>query len=245
MIRRQKDSQRKTPPEPHCAWYYPIHYFGNSWGIYIREECILSIAIQIACCVNWRSVNVSPHTIFWDLLRSSFYVLFLHEQFHHKVESFGFRLLVSTGTDLYRPYKRNVYRSTYLTYNCLEESLANAESYRRLNEVRYSNRVTPEIREGVRIYLKAALKKQPPGYREGIHYLSETNYRRGLYELQSRILDGTTSPTMRFENWSVAPNMIKSLANIADEIYVVLPVGRFPIFSPTTANPAPPLLVGC
>ena len=40
-------------PEPHCAWYCPIHFFGHSWGIYIRESCILSRALDIATAVDW------------------------------------------------------------------------------------------------------------------------------------------------------------------------------------------------
>jgi hypothetical protein len=39
---------RTEPPEPHCAWYCPIHFFGHGWGIYIRESCILSTAMDIA-----------------------------------------------------------------------------------------------------------------------------------------------------------------------------------------------------
>lgn len=133
------------PPEPHCAWYCPIHFFGCSWGIYIRERCIFDYAREIARFVNWGSVNpgVLP---FQQLLRSGFYALYLHEQFHHKVESLGFRLLIATGSDRYRPYKQNVYRRSYPTADCIEEGLANAESYRRLNEERYARRLDPPIR---------------------------------------------------------------------------------------------------
>ena len=114
------------------------------------------------------------------LLRSAFYIFFLHEQFHHKVESLGFRVLVSTGADRYRPYKRNVDRPTYLTSNCLEESLANAESYRRLGERRYVQRLDPAIRDGLRAFLRDSISMQPPGYQEGVNYLSEPLYRDGL-----------------------------------------------------------------
>lgn len=48
---------RQEPPEPHCAWYCPIHFFGHGWGIYIRESCILSHAVNIAGFVNWRDVQ--------------------------------------------------------------------------------------------------------------------------------------------------------------------------------------------
>lgn len=224
-------------PEPHCAWYCPIHFFGHGWGIYIRESCILSHALDLASFVQWPSVRLPQWAIARDLLRSSFYIFFLHEQFHHKVESLGFRLLVSTGTDRYRPYKAKVYRRTFNTAVCIEESLANAESYRRLNEPRYAQRVDPAIREGLRRYLKWSIPQQPPGYREGVQFLLEPPYRDGLYSLQSQILDGIFPSTTPPKHWSVAPNMITSLADITDDIYVVLPKGAQPIFRPTSVDP--------
>ena len=234
---KQRVRPRTDPPGPNCAWYSPVHFFGHGWGIYIRESCVLSQAIELATFVHWRSVRVPRWEIARHLLRSAFYVFFLHEQFHHKVESLGFRLLVSTGTDRYRPYKHNVYRHTYLTSDCLEESLANAESYRRLGEPRYAQRVDPAIRDGLRAFLNASIRNQPPGYREGVNYLSEPLYRAGLYDLQSRVLDGVVPTTTPAGHWSVAPNMITSLADITDDIYVVLPVGAQPIFRPTSVDP--------
>jgi hypothetical protein len=230
-------AKRAEPPEPHCAWYCPIHFFGHGWGIYIRESCILSHARDIATFVHWPSVRAPRWDTARHLLRSGFYVFFLHEQFHHKVESLGFRLLISTGIDRYRPYKRNVYSPTFGTSDCLEESLANAESYRRLGEPRYVQRVDRAIREGLRQYLKASIPMQPPGYREGVHYLSESPYRDGIYKLQSMTLDAAIPPTTSPSHWSVAPNMITSLADVADGIYVVLPRGARPIFRPTSIDP--------
>ncbi len=227
----------ETPLEPHCAWYCPIHYFGYGWGIYIREECILSHALEIARFVDWDRVQLSNGLIAKQLLRSAFYIFFLHEQFHHKVESLGLRLLISTGTDRYRAYKSRVYRATYGTADCLEESLANAESYRRLSEARYKKRIDPIILRGMRRYLQASMRMQPPGYAEGLLYLTESKYRTGLHELQSRILDGVMPPTTPAGNWVVAPDMITSLANISSDIYVVIPVGARPIFRPTTVDP--------
>jgi hypothetical protein len=225
------------PPEPHCAWYCPIHFFGHGWGIYIRENCILSHATQIAKFVDWRLVHASPASIAQQLLRSAFYLFFLHEQFHHKVESLGFRLLISTGVDRYRPYKANVYRTTYLTAECLEESLANAESYRRLKEERYLRRIRSPIRDGVKRYLYATMPMQPPGYAEGVRYFTDTAYREGLYKLQSQSLEGRLSPAMPLSNWSIAPNMITALTDITDNIYVVIPKGARPIFHPTSIDP--------
>jgi hypothetical protein len=157
--RRAFRGLRIEPPEPHCAWYCPIHFFGHGWGIYIREQCILTITKDLAWFIDWKAVHASPSSIIRQLLRSAFYVFFLHEQFHHKVESLGFRFLISTGSDRYRPYKARVYRPTYLTADCLEESLANAESYNRLAEHRYTMRVEQAIRDGLRSFLEASFDR--------------------------------------------------------------------------------------
>jgi hypothetical protein len=236
-VTRRLMGDSRQPPEPHCAWYSPIHYFGHGWGIYIREGCVLSIAADIATFVDWPRVHLSSTAIARQLLRTAFYAFFLHEQFHHKVESLGLRLLVSTDSDRYRPYKAKVYRPTFLTAACLEESLANAESLRRLDEPRYVQRIDPAIRAGLRQFLRAAIALQPPGYREGLNFVREDDYRAGLYKLQSQILDASLTPRTPDASWSVAPNMITALADISDSIYVVLPKGARPIFTPTWVDP--------
>ena len=225
------------PPEPHCAWYCPIHFYGHSWGIFIRESCILARAVDIARFMNWYTVPTPiPPTIFRQLLRSAFYVLYLHEQFHHKVESMGFRLLITTGSDRYRPYKNNVYKQLFLTPDCLEETLANAESYRRLNEERYAKRLDKPIRDALREFLKVSFRLQPPGYEGAVHFIG-SQYRPAHFLLQSQILDGCVPHQTPLHHWSIAPNVITSLMDISDDIYVILPIGFRPIFRPTSIDP--------
>jgi predicted RNA binding protein YcfA (HicA-like mRNA interferase family) len=240
-VRRRSESGlaegSADPPEPACAWYCPVHFFGNARGIYIRENCIMSEALEIATHVDWSKVVAAPAEIQRQLLRSAFYVFFLHEQFHHKVESFGLRLLIATGTDRYRPYKRHVYRQTFHTQNCLEESLANADSYRRLIERRYVTRLDPAIYKGTRERLKASIPRQSPGYAEGVQYFPAKSYRDGLFQLQSQILEGQLTPVMPAQNWAVAPNMMTALEDIDDEIYIIVPQGSRPLFRSASVDP--------
>lgn len=230
---------KADPPEPACAWYCPVHFFGTARGIYIREDCILTKALEIALWIDWSKVTLGPAEIQRQLLRGAFYVFYLHEQFHHKVESFGLRLLITTGSDRYRPYKRNVYRRSFGTVDCLEESLANADSYRRLTERRYAGRLDKAILRGTRSCLKASMPRQPPGYAEGVHYFAARSYQHGLFRLQSQILEGRPLPAMPAQNWSVAPNMITALEDISDEIYIILPQGSRPIFRKASVDPGP------
>lgn len=141
-----------------------------------------------------------------------------------------------TGTDRYRPYKTNVYKPSFLKPTCIEESLANAESYRRLAEDRYKARHTPAMLTGVKAYLRWAFPLQPPGYADAVKFLQEDRYRRGLYNLQSQILDGSLVPTTPTKRWSVAPDVITSLMNIDTGIYVILPAGARSIFRPSSID---------
>lgn len=51
------------------------------------------------------------------------------------------------------------------------------------------------------------------------------------------MLNGNILPNTPTAHWSVAPNMITSLADITEDIYVVLPQGAQPIFRPTSVDP--------
>ena len=136
-----------------CAWYQPLHFFGQDWGIYIREECLLKLAIRIARytdrpkfllekarAVAKRMTGGPSVPTYWRLhdpeifIRAAFLALFLHEHYHHRVECLGLRLHVVTRTSLYIPYTRNVYLPAKGTDDLLEEALANACMYLRLAE---------------------------------------------------------------------------------------------------------------
>jgi predicted RNA binding protein YcfA (HicA-like mRNA interferase family) len=235
----KKSNGREGPPEPACAWYCPMHYFGADWGIYIRENCMLHVARDVAIIMGRRGL-IKPMPVArlaTQALRAGFYALFLHEQFHHKVESAGFRMLINSKTDRYRPYKTKVYGPTYLTVDCLEESLANAESYRRLEEPRYKNRLDPETREGLEEYLLYAFARQPSGYREALNYLPDGTFYPGVRELQSRMLDAKWPATTPADHWNLATYQLRALMNIDDEIYVIMPRGAKPLFTPKFIDP--------
>ena len=214
-----------------CAWYNPLHFYRN-WGIYMRGPCLVRIARKIACFVDWSCMPLPKSLYLADLHKAAFYVLYLHEQFHHKVESFALRLLVSTSKDHYSPYSANVYQTTFLSLQCLEESIANAESYRRLSEERYRSCLHPAIYRGVRAYVKQTMPQQPPGYREGVHYLQKERHRAGVQLLQSQVQSGSLMPKIPPVHWTMAPNMMRSLKPISSRIFIVLPVGLKPLFPP-------------
>jgi predicted RNA binding protein YcfA (HicA-like mRNA interferase family) len=55
--------------------------------------------------------------------------------------------------------------------------------------------------------------------------------------LHSAMLDGLYPPKTPPGHWIVAPQMIRALRSIDDDIYVILPVGANPLFRPTSIDP--------
>jgi hypothetical protein len=169
--------------------------------------------------------------------RAGFYAYFLHEQFHHKVESLGFRMLLTSAKNHYERYKLSVYRATFGTTECLEESLANADSYVRLNEGRYTRKLGGPFRKALKRHLKASFPRQPPGYAQATEYLTETAFRNGCRTLQSQMLDGSVRHTTPIEHWLAAPDLIRAMMDFTAQVYVVLPAGATPIFSAAHIDP--------
>jgi predicted RNA binding protein YcfA (HicA-like mRNA interferase family) len=216
-----------------CAWYQPIHYFGYDWGIFIREDCLKSQAVRIASRLHPSDLqhipgwaHQGPAALTKTMLRASFVCFYLHEQFHHKIESLGFRLHVARGQGSYLPYKKNVYRPNYLSDDCLEEALANADIYKRISEKAYKSVIGDVTVRAVKAYLEATFPSEQPGYRKAIDYLIDRRFQFGLSRLQNQVRYGTLHPTSPDWDWLLAPRMTQSFFNIKSEIYVVVPPGQ-------------------
>jgi predicted RNA binding protein YcfA (HicA-like mRNA interferase family) len=244
-LRRLNDRSKRSypvtnPPEPFCAWYCPVHYFGADWGIYIREDCAIRQAYEIAKHVRLGArARGSRWKLAEDLIRASFYAFYLHEQFHHKVESFAFRLLVSTRRDCYRPYQSSVYVPKYRTLDCIEESLANADSIRRLNEARYKEKLSPAVRQALKNYLNGSIPKQPDSYGLGLRFVPDQQHELGIWELQSQVLTASCPANFPSHQWLVAKHMIRSAMDIDRRIYAIIPRGARPVLPWGQIKPAP------
>lgn len=145
-----------------CAWYQPVHFFGPNWGIYIKEKCVISQIFRIARFLPAGTISSTKLVI--SLIRASVYLYFLHEQYHHKVESLGLRLHVINRKSSYLPYHTMVYNRNLGTDNLLEEALANADAYRRIWNSPYYYRIddvvleaTERARDGTDNKLKSPL----------------------------------------------------------------------------------------
>jgi hypothetical protein len=101
-----------------CAWYQPIHFFGSDWGIFMREECLIKLAVSIARNTDAKvfhaeksaaiagTVNRTSPVGAWAytdaeiFLRAAIVCLYLHEHYHHRIECLGIRLQVITRSPL-------------------------------------------------------------------------------------------------------------------------------------------------
>jgi hypothetical protein len=126
------------PPPPvdpdALAWYQPIHYFGHAWGIYVRESATLDLAAYFLESMHpdrrW------DRDVVFGSVRLGLAILYLHEAFHHRVESFAIHLEIVEEAKRYVPYHDFVYKplARGRSDDLLEESLATAESFRRRSE---------------------------------------------------------------------------------------------------------------
>jgi hypothetical protein len=233
--RRLRDTAL-PPPWDSCAWYAPMHYYGPAWGIYIREDCVLRLALEIGWFV-WDSPRTMQTAT--DLKNAAFLALFLHEHFHHKLEGFGIRLALAdrAAPDHYVRYDASVYRASVGTDQNLEEALANADAYQRVANDPYKRVLPPKIRTALRRWMKWRFKYiDPPGYRMAQHYLRGQDFVAGAETLQTQVFEASLTPTSNPAHWQAGPHLLRSVFSITSDIYLIIPVGAIASF-PTRSRP--------
>jgi predicted RNA binding protein YcfA (HicA-like mRNA interferase family) len=218
-----------------AAWYQPIHFFGPDWGIYIKEAAIRQTAVNIARFHPRNFPGCHAPRLLRALIRSAAYVYFLHEQFHHKIESLGFRLEVIAQRPIYVPYTHGVYRRLVGSDDLLEEALANADCVRRLEEPRYAAWIPASVQEATRRYLLARFPLDPPGYRVASRFTTSSAFDSGRQKLQSQVLEGSVTGKHNAADWQCAPQMTRSFFSVESDMWTVVPPGATSIL-PTRAS---------
>jgi len=204
------------------AWYLPFHYFGLDWGIYVKEQAVFEVAALI-----YDQMRKPPLTakLVEDLVRMSMTVLYLHEAFHHKVESFATRLEMATLTPIYRSYKDRVVKVVRNSDAHLEEAIACAEMLARLDEPSYKKGVEARTRKGTKAFLKRWIPTLNPGYRLGLDHLSDES----KWNLQSQVSESTEHPSRSRTDWALADNMLRGFYDKDAIAHVIVPLGSKPI----------------
>lgn len=222
------EQSRKPEPLPPpgavdaLAWYLPFHYYGPDWGIYIKEDEVLNLAAYIKLRLGGGPPK--PHET-KQLCRVALSILYLHEAFHHKVESFATRLEISRLSAVYLRYDEQVFRPLLGTDAVLEEALACFEMHSRLRkEKSFHGDVRVDIKEAALSFLSDWIPHLPPGYRRGLDNHLPTE----LGVLMSQVSEGRVTPSQSPNDWNIASHMIRGLFNQSLVAHVVVPVGAKP-----------------
>lgn len=235
---------RVPPPDvlDAWAWYVPIHYYGYDWGIYVRESAVLTVAESIASRIP--EPRRSEPDVIRGVVRAGLAVLYLHEAFHHKVESFAIRMEVVERCKRYAPYHREVFQPLVASGSddLWEEGLACADMIRRLREQVYSRSIPVDVRDETRDMLYAWIPTLAPGYRIGIDLIEESTYGTTRDGLSSQVQDARLRPMRRETEWRLASETYRGLFNCRRVAYVVVPCGVRPVI-PWFDQPVPTLSV--
>ena len=214
------NTQRRDLPPPAdvdaFAWYLPIHFYGPEWGIYLREDAIEMFAGYI-----WDRLPNATGSLqeIREVWRAAAYTLYLHEAFHHKVESFAIRLEITRMRRTYIPYFDRVYRPAHGTDDQLEEIIATHQMYQRLKEKTYRAKLSGRVHRATLRFLEDFIPTLPPSYRLG---LSKHAGRR-LNELCSQISEASLTPAQPPSDWNLTPNITRSIFNKTSVVYILIP----------------------
>lgn len=204
------------------AWYLPFHRYGMDSGIYIKEDGILDTAGRIRAHLMAPS---DPIHLAKQLVHQATAILFFHEMFHHRIESFATRLEIARGCPVYIPYEQNVFLPLIGTDGLLEEAYACAEMLSRLNESRYRKGIDKPIVAATRDFLMSWIPGLPPGYRLGI----EAYYVKRIGELLSQVAEASALPKHSKDEWKIVQDMTRGFLNVDSIVRVVVPLGTSPV----------------
>lgn len=219
-----------TPPPilDALAWYVPVHYYGEGSAIYIREMALLEVVDGIASRVGPELLGRID--VVQAICSSAFSVLFLHEMFHHKTESFAIRAEVIERRPVYVPYREVVGRELASGSDAvLEEAIACAQMLNRLGETRYSRGVPSEVGLARKQLLRQWIPALGPSYRRGLQFVAQREQDRGLRDLYSHVHEATLTPRRDPIQWTATPNINRGLFDIQTMTHIVVPVGTEPL----------------
>lgn len=212
------------------AWYTPIHYFGLGSAIYIRETAVFDVAAAIVNRLPEPEREVRENLA--GASRAAMSVLYLHEAYHHKIESLAIRFEMVERTRRYLPYSKEVYIPLIQqgSDDVLEEALACAEMYRRFKAEDPFRRGVPKVvRAATLAMLPEWFETLPPSYRKAANYFSDRKFDRSQRVLMSQLHEASADPRRAADEWSLAPHLCRGLFDCQRITHVLVPKGQEPI----------------
>lgn len=222
---RLRGRDNAVPPPDVLGWYQPVHFFASSWGIFLRESALVDLARDLA-----------PHfTPFIDrrtltghvavLIRAAFAYIFLHEQYHHKIESLAIRLHVIERRPIYPDYMKFSSRVLAGTDEDTEEALAGADAYLRLASEPYSTWFAKDERKVIQSWIFDLLRHSPPGYKRAADILSAhpSAFSTTEDELIARVQESVLNPVRPFtSDFANTTHLTHSLFSIKQSLWTIV-----------------------
>ena len=222
-----EDADAPPPQWDIWAWYQPIHYFGPDFGIYIKETALLECARRIRTGYTGSiSHGRARFLLAKAFVRAAFATLYLHEQYHHKTESFALRLHIVQQQSIHPAYFWNVYTATAGTDAQIEEGLANADSWFRMKHPPYRAWISPSVLSATLRYLERSFTVAPRGYRNAVRLLTPDAFEAEQQRLFAQVQEGASKPARRSPtDFGLATHMNRGLFPITQRIYTIVPRG--------------------
>ena len=228
-----------VPPLDVLGWYQPIHFFAGNWGTFIRESAIVALAHDLAPRFQQYADRRSMEAHVAILLRAAFAYIYLHEQYHHKIESLAIRLHVAERRPVYPGFKLNVSKVVAGSDNDIQEALANADAWHRLGQAPYSSWFAPDERQVIREWLEDVFVHSPPGYCQAVAFLRAAPFDGGEQFLSAQLQEARVTPQRPYtEEFGIATHLTQALFSLKQNVWTLVPAGEQPIL-PTISGVFP------
>lgn len=203
------------------AWYQPMHFYGENWGIYVLHTGLNEIMQNLASYCSQIEMNTNPK--FKSEIRfAAWQLLFLHEEFHHKLEMFALRSARLSGKHSYRLYNQNVYLATknLSPSSCQEEAICDAYVFRNIGN-KLSKKVSKEIRSASTLAWHDYMIRATGPYAGSLKLVNKNSFENAVNKLFDQIITGTILPKSSSLEWGLFPEFLNSLPHLKANTFLV------------------------
>ena len=205
-----------------CAFYAPIHFNLNHWGIYIQEACLEKNALNLTKVLVKMGAHITP-TLIKDIEESAFQLLYLHEEFHHRLEMFAIRGSHLDSQISYVNYYENVYKQSWYAdpLKCREEAMCEAYVSRMLRSRLYK-KIDRQVFYALLSYHKEfALNLRGP-YEGALSLVANKNFDKALDIILNQIVSGVSITPPNSRNYLNVRLLMETASDLSDCTYILL-----------------------
>lgn len=194
------------------AWYQPIHFYGENWGIFYKEEAIVRIAKNVFARINLKFTTLSPEMLIHQSIFAAIQILYLHEVYHHQVEAFAIRNHLVTNRCSYETYSNNVFWGTRnaTPHLCREEALCHANALRKINQA-LSGKLSKEVSSSAKLTTLQIINTGVGPYAGAGFLTSEPDFTIAESHLKSQIQEGIVTPAGETTRWKLENKLLSPL----------------------------------